>query len=209
MWQRWIALPRGDHIGGGEEVTGSPLSVDSLTCEFANLGDKTSCRSRELGRTSAPNLLPRNANSAGAAGAVTHPDVSPTAKLAGLIAVGPDERVFRVGDDSEIDIEATAEDLFGDNPGHVLVHHCRKVSVVVSYVGAERTVEVHPSAHVKKVRKEAIDAFGLDKEASADLVLRLPGSSDDLPVNSPIGAFVAKGSCTLQVDLVHLVRPQG
>jgi hypothetical protein len=150
-----------------------------------------------------------HAYSAGEPSAVTHPNVDPAARLVDLIAVGPDEQVFRVGDDTEIDVEQTAENLFGDEPGHVLVHHCRKISVVVSYVGTERTIEARPSAHVKKVRKEAVDAFGLDKEASADLVLRLPGSSEDLPANSPIGAFVGKGTCVLRVDLVHLVRPQG
>ena len=51
-----------ERLGGGEEVTGLPMGDGSLTCEFGNLGGKTLRRSRGWGRSSAPNLLPRNAN---------------------------------------------------------------------------------------------------------------------------------------------------
>ncbi|WP_086851337.1 hypothetical protein [Amycolatopsis kentuckyensis] len=145
----------------------------------------------------------------GSPAAITHPDADPEATLASLISVEVDEHVFRVGDDVEIDIELTVAELFGKAPGHVVVHHCRRVAVSVSYVGAIKEIEVHPSAHVKKVRAEAIAAFGLDPATSADLALRVAGTAEDLPPNSPIGAFVPKGSCAVQLDLVHLVRPQG
>src|SRR5437764_15085596 len=146
---------------------------------------------------------------AGSPAAVTNPDVDPKTKLITLVSIEADEHVFRVGDDVEIGIELTIGELFGTSPGHVLVHHCRQVTVTVSYVGTVKTIEVHPSAHVKKVREKAIAAFGLNPATAADLVLRVPGTNDDLPPNSPIGAFVPKGSCAVQLDLVHLVRPQG
>jgi hypothetical protein len=147
--------------------------------------------------------------SAGVPGAVTHPDIAPETKLTELLAVNVDERVYRVGHGVEIDIKLTVEELFGVDPGHVLVHHCREITVIVAYVGTDQRIEVHPSTHVKKVREKAIAAFGLDQAASADLVLRLPGSGNELPPTSPIGAFSAQGSCALTLDLVHLVRPQG
>jgi hypothetical protein len=146
---------------------------------------------------------------AGSPAAVTHPDADPATRLTHLVSVEADEHVFRVGDDVEIDIELTVAELFGTAPGHVLVHHCRQVTVSVSYVGAEKEFEVRPSAHIKKVRAKVIAAFGLDPATAADLVLRVPGANEDLPSNSPIGAFVPKGSCAVQLDLVHLVRPQG
>jgi hypothetical protein len=145
----------------------------------------------------------------GTQAAVTHPDVAPDAKLADLITVELDEQVYRVGDDVEIDINLTVVEIFGNDPGHVVVHHCREITIVVSYVGTDRTIEVHPSAHVKQVREKAVAAFGLDPGAAADLVLRLPNSTEELPPTSPIGAFVPKGTCALSLDLVHLVRPQG
>jgi hypothetical protein len=41
------------------------------------------------------------------------------------------------------------------------------------------------------------------------LVLRLPGSDQDLDLTQPVGAVVPKGTCSVTVDLVHTVRPQG
>jgi hypothetical protein len=43
-----VSLLAGDRLGGGEEVTDSPMGVDSLTCEFENPGGKTSRRSGGL-----------------------------------------------------------------------------------------------------------------------------------------------------------------
>jgi hypothetical protein len=150
-----------------------------------------------------------HAYTAGASSAVTHPDVARETTLTDLLVVEVDERVYRVGNDVEIDLTVTVEELFGPDPGHVLVHHCRSIAVTVAYVGTHRSVDVHPSAHVKKVLKKAVEAFGLEPPASTDLVLRLPGSTDELPLTTPIGAFVARGSCALDLDLVHLSRPQG
>ncbi|WP_103355612.1 hypothetical protein [Amycolatopsis sp. CA-128772] len=140
---------------------------------------------------------------------MTYPDTAPETKLATLVEVGVDEHVFRVGSEVEIDVGLTVAELFDEGSGHVLVHHCRQIAVTVSYVGNEQSFEVHPSAHVKAVLKRAIKAFDIDPTAAADLVLRSSGSSDDLPPNSPIGAFVARGTCAVHLDLVHLVRPQG
>ncbi|WP_322769326.1 hypothetical protein [Frankia sp. Cr1] len=146
---------------------------------------------------------------AGERDAVTHPDIPPTTHLAELVTVGADERAYRVGDDAELDIALTIEDLFGAEPAHVLVHPCRVITVTVSHTGTERKIEALPSTRVSRVREEAIRAFRLGRAESADLTLRLPGSPEDLPTSSPIGAFVPKGKCGLILDLVPIVRPQG
>jgi hypothetical protein len=145
----------------------------------------------------------------GARGAVTHPDVADQTRLRELVVIEADERVYQVGGEAELDIELTVLEIFGAEPGHVVVHHCREIAVTVSYAGADKVLTVRPSAPVKEVRAEAIDAFRIDAGSSADLALRLPGSPDELAVNSPVGAYVPKGSCALTLDLVHLVRPQG
>ena len=147
--------------------------------------------------------------SAGTEAAVTHPEVAPHVRLRELLVVEVDERVYRLGDDVEIDIDLTVIELFGSDPGHVVVHGCREVTVTASYAGQDKIVTVHPALHVKRVRAKAIEAFKLDAATSADLVLRLPGATTDMVLTNPIGAYVPKGTCSVTVDLVHQVRPQG
>jgi hypothetical protein len=122
---------------------------------------------------------------------------------------GAVSRVYRVGDGLEIDIERTVVEIFGELPGHVITHRCHTVAVTVSYAGQDVELTVHPAVRVKDLRVKAIEALQLDAASSADLVLRLPGETTDLAASHPIGAYVPKGTCSLIVDLVHVVRPQG
>jgi hypothetical protein len=146
---------------------------------------------------------------AGSQGAVTHPDVSPDARLRELVTIGTGEVTYRVGHDGEVDVDRTVAEIFGTEPGHVIVHHCREIAATISYVGTDKLITVRPGALVKDVRTEAITALRLDPASSADLILRLPGSAEELKATSPIGAYVPRGTCALTLDLVHLVRPQG
>ena len=147
--------------------------------------------------------------SAGTQGALTHPDVPPETCLRELVTVEVDEVVFRVGNEAELDVELSVVELFGAEPGHVIVHHCHEIAVAVSYAGTEKRLTVHPATSVNAVRTKAIAAFSLDAGSSADLILRLQGSTEELPTTNPIGVYVPKGSCALALDLVHLLRPQG
>jgi hypothetical protein len=146
---------------------------------------------------------------AGAEAAVTHPDVKPEVRLRELLMVEADERVYRVGDEVEVDLDLTIVELFAADPGHVIVHPCREIAAAVSYAGQDRIVNAHPATRVRDVRAKAIAEFGLDAGSSADLVLRLPGSTADLVLSNPIGTYVPKGTCSVTLDMVHLVRPQG
>lgn len=146
---------------------------------------------------------------AGAGGAVTHPDIAGEMVLKDLIVIETDEVVYRVGDGLEIDIERTVVEIFGELPGHVITHPCRSITVAVSYTGREVDLKVHPATLVKQVQAEAIEAFKMDTGSAAELELRLPGASTELAPSHPIGSYVAKGTCKLTVDLVHVVRPQG
>jgi hypothetical protein len=146
---------------------------------------------------------------AGAQSAVTHPDVAPDTRLGELITIETGELAYRVGHEAEIDVQLTIIEIFGTEPGHVIVHACREIAVTVSYAGTVRLLTARPWLPVSEVRAEAIAALELDPGSSADLVLRLPGSGAELTVTSPIGAYVPAGTCTLTLDLVHVVRPQG
>lgn len=150
-----------------------------------------------------------HAYTAGSAAAVTHPDVASETRLRDLIVIEADERIHRVGEEIEVDIELSIIEIFGTEHGHVIAHPCREIAVLAVYGGIDKTVTAHPATYVRDVRAKAISEFGLDPASSADLVLRLPGTTTDLVPTYPIGAYAPKGTCSVTVDLVHLVRPQG
>jgi hypothetical protein len=136
-------------------------------------------------------------------------EVEAGVRLADVVVVGADERVYRVGDEVELDVELTVVELFGEQPGHVVVHTCRRIEVTVAYGGAEKTVRAHPATRVRKVREEAVKAFGIAPGDAADLVLRLPGTTADLRLTDPVGTIVPAGACAVALDLVHAGRSQG
>lgn len=147
--------------------------------------------------------------SPGAGGAVTHADVAPDVVLHQLLVVETNEYVYRVGDEVEIDVEQTVVDIIDEEVVHVIAHPCRSVTVTVGYAGDDKDISVHPAAHIKRLRAKAIEVFDIDPASAADLVLRLPGSNNDLPLQHPVGTYVPRGTCGLTVDLVHAVRAQG
>ena len=57
-------------------------------------------------------------------------------------------------------------------------------------------VRARPSERLSDVRAQAVRELvrehGLDPKQSADLVLRLPGTTADLPEASPVGAYVPR-----------------
>ncbi|TCR15938.1 hypothetical protein [Streptomyces sp. BK205] len=136
-------------------------------------------------------------------------EVEPQIRLSDVVSVEAGEKAYRVGDEAELDVELTVAELFGEQPGHVVVHKCHRIEITVAYAGAEKVVGAHPATRVRQVRKEAIEAFGIPSADAADLVLRLPGTTTDLRLTDPIGAVVPAGSCTVALDLVHAGRSQG
>jgi hypothetical protein len=138
----------------------------------------------------------------------TH-EVEPEARLREVVAVEAEERVYSVDGMEELDLELTVIEAFGEEPGHVVVHCCRSITVVVAYTGNERTLQAHPSTRLREVRRQAAEAFGIPAADAAGLQLRLPGSAVDLNVAEPVGAVTPRGECTVTLDLVHAQRPQG
>ncbi|MEU9891485.1 hypothetical protein [Sphaerisporangium sp. NPDC051011] len=145
----------------------------------------------------------------GPQGMLTHTDIPGRTRLRDLLTLEPDEVVYRLDEDAELDIERTVEELFGQGAGQVIVHSCKKVKITVSYAGVQKVVEVKPSARIRRVLKKAVDAFEITDAEATDLVLHLPGSTDDLPVTNPVGMYIPRGTCSAALDLAHLVRSQG
>lgn len=138
----------------------------------------------------------------------TH-EVEPETRLREVVVIDAEERVYLVDGKEELDLELTVVEAFGEEPGHVVVHRCRSITVIVAYSGNERTLQAHPSTRLRKVRKQAAEAFGIAPADAAGLQLRLPDSTVDLNVAEPVGAVTPRGECTVTLDLVHAQRPQG
>ncbi|WP_416901361.1 hypothetical protein [Micromonospora echinospora] len=145
---------------------------------------------------------------AGEAVAQTH-EVEPDVRLGDLLVLEEDEKVFVVDDEAELDVTVTVEALLAGRPGHLATSACRQIAVTVGYAGADKVVKVHPAIRLRQVRKRAIAAFGISPADAADLVLRLPGETEDLDLNAPVTTIVPRQTCSTTVDLVHTVRPQG
>lgn len=145
---------------------------------------------------------------AGAGAPRTH-EVDPGSRLGDLVALDEDEKVFPVDDDTELDVAATVEAALAGRPGHLASSACRKIAVTVGYAGADKVVDVHPSHRLRRLRKKAIEAFGISQGDAADLVLRVPDGTEDLDLNAPVTTIVPRRTCSTTVDLVHTVRPQG
>ena len=150
-----------------------------------------------------------HAYAAGTPTASTHPDVDGGTRLGELVVIEAADVAYKVGDGSEVDVELTVAEIFGGGPGEVIVHRCREIAVTVDYTGESVTVRARSSERLSGVRAQAVRKLGLDPKLSADLVLRLPGTTAELPEASPVGAYVPRRTCALTLDLVHAVRPQG
>ncbi|MFF0467234.1 hypothetical protein ACFYPX_07270 [Micromonospora zamorensis] len=136
-------------------------------------------------------------------------EVEPDVRLGDLLVLEEDEKAFAVDDEAELDVTATVEAALAGRPGHLATSACRQIAVTVGYAGADKVVKVHPAIRLRQVRKRAIAAFGISQAAAADLVLRLPGETEDLDLNTPVTTIVPRRTCSAMVDLVHTVRPQG
>ncbi|MFC7279218.1 hypothetical protein ACFQS1_35100 [Paractinoplanes rhizophilus] len=136
-------------------------------------------------------------------------EAEPHVRLAELVAVEEDEKVYPVDEEGELDLDLTLEALLTGRPGHLAVSTCREVAVTVGYAGRDEVVRVHPATRLRRVRRRAIEQFGISPADAADLVLRVPGGAEDLDLTAPVSSIVPKHTCAVTVDLVHTVRPQG
>lgn len=117
--------------------------------------------------------------------------------------------VFAVDDTGrELDKTDQLADTFGEGTGRVVTHPGRQITVEIHYAGNTATLSISPGMRLAAIRESAISQLGIDPASAADLGLRLPGGSEDLPLDKPI-ASIAKGANHVDLELVALVRPQG
>jgi hypothetical protein len=141
-------------------------------------------------------------------------DVDPDANLSAIVEVGEGDFVFVDDGEEPVDVQLSIVEILGvsrDEPGHHHVHRhpCREIIVEVVYNGRGRAIPARPGTHVETLVLRAISEFGIDPVTGADLVLRFPGSDDDLPSSECVGSLVVPGSCSLTLNLLPGHREQG
>jgi len=146
---------------------------------------------------------------AGTGKAVTQEELGEETRVGDLVTVGAGERVFLVGSGTEIDLQLTLREISVEETAYVLVHHCENVELDVSYAGRDLDEKTHITTLVSKVLDETAKTLGISDADAADLVFRMTGTSVELDATAPIGSYVPQGSCSLELDLVHLVRSAG
>ncbi|MEO3810787.1 hypothetical protein ABGB17_17445 [Sphaerisporangium sp. B11E5] len=139
----------------------------------------------------------------------TYADIAPSTPLKELVNLGDSSLAYGLDQDEALDVTRTVEELFGSRNAHVIVHSCREVRVTVTYGGSSRNIQAKPGWRVAKVHREAIKAFQIDEASAADLILRLPGSTEELSETVPIGGYAAEGTCSVALDLAPHIRAQG
>lgn len=139
----------------------------------------------------------------------TVPDAAAESSIADHVELQAGVFVFAV-DDTGPELDATGQlaDTFDEGTGRVVTHPGRQITVDVHYAGTTATVTVSPGVRLAVIREQAISKLGIDPASAADLGLRLPGGTEDLPLDKPI-ASIAKGADRVDLELVALVRPQG
>jgi hypothetical protein len=143
-----------------------------------------------------------------------HEDVEESQTFREICTVEEQTFVFLDDDDEPVGVDLTIVEVViarGRKPGHHHVHrhHCREITVEVHYGGDTRPVRVTPNQTVATVLNKAIAEYGIDPAAGADLVLRRPGSNEDLPQAEHIGDLHAGPPCSLELNLLPAHREAG
>lgn len=125
------------------------------------------------------------------------------------IQANDEAAVFMEDQDEPVANGVTIESLAGKHGVRLHIHHCRRVSVKVTYSG--RVVEhvFGPGRTVGAVKKSAAKELGIPKEDAAELILQIAGKHEQPDVDVHIGTLVMSPACAIGFDLVPNPRIQG
>jgi hypothetical protein len=141
-------------------------------------------------------------------------DVEETARFRDICRLDGEAFVFLDDDDEPVEVDLLIVEVLtvrGRKPSnhHIHRHPCRAITVDVHYGGDTRDIRITPNQTVGALLTKAIQAYGLDAAAGSDLVLRRPGSNDDLPQAEHVGDLHPSKSCKLELNLLPAHREAG
>lgn len=136
-------------------------------------------------------------------------NVSPDDQL--FVAGSEDDNAEVVGDD-DLDEPVPHTARIGDagltHHGHVHCHRCHRIEVTVQKDDTKAR-KFAPTTRVARVRRWALNAFGLSGQAASDFVLQLCDSDKRPRLNQHLSELTQVGTCSICFDLVKEITPQG
>jgi hypothetical protein len=134
-----------------------------------------------------------------------------------LVFVGECEEALTESDDTEdgkdehapVDVGLTIEVLELKRHRHVHIHKCRHIAVEVNFNGATKRRRFSPAATIGVVTQWARKKFHLDPAAAAEYVLQLCNSTKQPRSGEHLGELVELPKCSICLDLVKEITPQG
>lgn len=117
----------------------------------------------------------------------------------------PDNEVSVEGDD---DAKSALESKVTDGM-RLHVSRCKKITVVVRYMGQPKSHDFAPATRVKRVKDWAVHEFKIPDAEAARHGLYLPGTEQELSGDTHIGSLAHSAACLLTLDLLPTDRIQG
>lgn len=103
--------------------------------------------------------------------------------------------------ESELDAAAVSK-LGAASVLRMHCHPCRRVAIMVNFDCDHAEIKLPPVAPLTVVLRHAIKELKLDPAKSDDYLLTLAGSTESLPLHTPVGSLTDAEDCDVELDLV-------
>jgi hypothetical protein len=111
--------------------------------------------------------------------------------------------VFLEDSDEPLGVEETLEYHKVKHHGHIHIHKCRKVNVIVAYDGKKIERHFSPPSRIVKVLEWCVEEFRVPDHEKQEMLLRLSPESDPLGKETRIGSLVTSEKCEVILQLFH------
>ena len=112
-----------------------------------------------------------------------------------------DWRFFDEATETELDAESVSE-LGAAAVIRVHCHPCRRVAITVNFDCNQVQLKLRPVAPLKVVLRRAIKKLELDPAKIDCYLLTLAGTTESLPLHTPVGSLTGSEDCDVELDLV-------
>ncbi len=110
-----------------------------------------------------------------------------------------DVEIYIENSNDDLDKGITISEAGIKHGDHIFIGRCKKVPVTISYAGRQFPVSVSPSTNMLKLKRKALEHFGIDKVSGADLLLWF--KQKPLDQRQLIGSLTDYPACNVELVL--------